>query len=286
MARKHNKKRNVGIIYELMLRHISNCLIEGNMSGVKKATAILEKRFNNQTELYKEFRIFNAIATSTVKNTEIAAAILTESKAAVGRFDEKKLHKEKSDLIRDINYQIKDASFYYRTIPNYKNYATIQIMLNEWRKGDTSNLKNLVEIEKNVIEWLLCEKQNITIDEERKNLEASDADKLVVKIMTEKINSKYGKLLPRQKEIIKNFALYSGNEDMRENLISYLAECKKNAIASVEEFSLVNENKYLNNKVNSVLERISDLNPEDTTDKSIVKFLTLTNLVSEIGLGE
>ena len=119
---KHNKKRNVGIIYELMLRHISNCLIEGNMSGVKKATAILEKRFNNQTELYKEFRIFNAIATSTVKNTEIAAAILTESKAAVGRFDEKKLHKEKSDLIRDINYQIKDASFYYRTIPNYKNY--------------------------------------------------------------------------------------------------------------------------------------------------------------------
>ena len=103
MPRKHNKKRNVGIVYELMLRHISNCLIEGDMTGVKKATAILEKRFNNKTELYKEFRIFNAIATSTVKNTEIAAAILTESKNAVSRFDEDALNKEKSALIRDIS---------------------------------------------------------------------------------------------------------------------------------------------------------------------------------------
>ena len=41
---KHNKKRNVGIIYELMLRHISNCLIEGDMKSVRVATKILEKR--------------------------------------------------------------------------------------------------------------------------------------------------------------------------------------------------------------------------------------------------
>lgn len=286
MPRRHNKKRNVGIIYELMLRHISNCLIEGDMTGVKKATTILEKRFNNKTELYKEFRIFNAIATSTVKNTEIAAAILTESKSAVGRFNESALNKEKSALIRDINHTLKDPNFYYRSIPNYKNYATIQIMMNEWRKGDTSNLKNLVEIEKNVIEWLLCEKEDVNIDREREKLAASDSDRLIVKIMTEKINAKYGKLLPEQKEIIKNFALYSGNNELRDNLVNYLTECKKNVIESIEKFSALNENKYVGNKIDSVLEKISSLNPEDTTDNSIVKFLTLTNLVSEIGVGE
>ena len=30
MKLKHNKKRNVGIIYELMLRHVSSKLIEGD----------------------------------------------------------------------------------------------------------------------------------------------------------------------------------------------------------------------------------------------------------------
>ena len=104
--------------------------------------------------------------------------------------------------------------------------------------------------------------------------------------MTEKINTKYGKLLPAQKEIIKNFALYNGNDELRVNLVNYLAECKRNVIESIEKFSMLNENKYVGNKIDSVLEKISDLNPEDTTDSSIVKFLTLTNLVSEIGVGE
>ena len=32
---KHNKKRNVGLINELFLKHISNCLIENNLNSLK-----------------------------------------------------------------------------------------------------------------------------------------------------------------------------------------------------------------------------------------------------------
>ena len=38
---KHNKKRNVGIIYELLLNHISAKLLEGKKSEAKLATKII-----------------------------------------------------------------------------------------------------------------------------------------------------------------------------------------------------------------------------------------------------
>jgi hypothetical protein len=80
MSRVHNKKRNVGIIYELLLRSISSFLIEGKTSEAQVVCNILDKRFSSDTELYKEFRLFNALANSTVSDTSVAAGILSEAK--------------------------------------------------------------------------------------------------------------------------------------------------------------------------------------------------------------
>ena len=128
---KHNKKRNVGILYELLLRQISNDLIENNITRVKKATKIIENHFNKKTDLYKEFRLLNALAKSNIKNTEIAAAILTEAKGATRRLDEKKIKLAKSRLIKDINYKIDDKMFYHRKMYIKKNQIlTLQSQTN------------------------------------------------------------------------------------------------------------------------------------------------------------
>ena len=82
MAKSHNKKRNVGIIYELLLRSVSDALIEGKTKKAQNTLDIIQKRFDKSTELYKEFRLFNALAKSTVSNSAIAAAILNEAKSA------------------------------------------------------------------------------------------------------------------------------------------------------------------------------------------------------------
>ena len=115
MSRSHNKKRNVGIIYEFLLRNISDSLISGDKSSAQNALKIIEKRFDKDTELYKEFRLFNALAKSTVSDSAVAAAILTEAKHAARRCDTAALDKEKSLLIRDINHKLSDSSFYHRT---------------------------------------------------------------------------------------------------------------------------------------------------------------------------
>lgn len=279
---KHNKKRNIGIVYELLLRHISSNLIENNISEVKKATKIIETHFHKKSPLYREFRLVNALINSDVRNTEIAATIMTEAKDAARRIDREEIDKAKSKLIRDINYTLKDQSFYYRSIPNYVDYANVQNLVSEWGKKDKSDLKKMVILESKVVDVLLKEKTKKDVFHEKRELDSSHSDKLVVKLMTEKINQKYDNMSFEQKEIIKNYALYSGEKN-KSKLISFLSEQKQSCLNKLKIFENQNKNDFISKKINSVREKIITLNENDISDASIVKFMTLTDLVKEMG---
>ena len=101
MTKSHNKKRNIGIIYELLLRNISSNLIAKNVNEAQRSLDLLSSRFNKDSELYREFRLFNALANASVSDTAIAAGILAEAKRAARRCDTKKLNHEKSMLIKE-----------------------------------------------------------------------------------------------------------------------------------------------------------------------------------------
>ena len=283
---KHNKKRNIGIMYELLLRHISVRLIENDRKGALAATKIIEKRFGRDTELYKEFRLFNALAKTSVQSTEIAAAILTEAKSAARRFNNNQLEKEKSMLIRDINYSINDKSFYYRSVPEYRELANIHNMIKEWQKGDVSDLKKMVILEQSALNHLMKEKSDLSFDLLVSESKETNSDVLIEKIMTEKINSKYANFSAAQRGILQQYALYSGNSDNHNKLKTYLNTQKQKSLKSLRSFGKINENSYLSQKISLVENKIVDLDVTSLNDKTISKFLTLTSLVEEINSGE
>jgi len=283
---KHNKKRNIGIMYELLLRHISVRLIENDRKGALAATKIIEKRFGRDTELYKEFRLFNALAKTSVQSTEIAAAILTEAKNAARRFDNSKLEKEKSMLIRDINYSINDKSFYYRSIPEYRELANIHNMIKEWQKGDVSDLKKMVILEQSALNHLMKEKVDASLELLVSETKETNSDVLVERIMTEKINSKYSNFSASQREILQKYALYSENSDSHDKLKIYLNAQKEKSLKSLRNFGKINENSYLSKQISLVENKIDSLDVTILSDKTISKFLTLTSLVEEINSGE
>ena len=150
MGSSHNKKRNVGIIYELLLRHISDSLVSDDKKSAQKALRIIEKRFKKGSEIYKEFRLFNALANATVSNSAVAAAILTEARQAARRLNPSLLDREKSILIKEINHNLNDEMFYHRRIPRYREFGNIQMALDEWRKVDSSDLTKLISLEANL----------------------------------------------------------------------------------------------------------------------------------------
>lgn len=275
MNNKHNKKRNVGIVYEQLLRFISEKIINNNQSLSKKAVKIIENRFNKKTELYKEFRLVNALVNSNVSGTHIAASILTEAKEAARRIDKKKLMKEKSMLIKDINYQLKDDNFFNRKIENYKDYATVQTLVNEWSMRDQANLTKQVQYERLVVEHLIKQK-----DDTQAIGEDNRSDSLVFKVMSEKMNKKYGSNLnSEQKDIIRNYAVYANDPTL---LTHYLNDLKKKTIYTLQKLRESTDNRVLLSKIDVVSENVRSLSSNIINDDVIKKFLTISNLKYEI----
>lgn len=275
----HNKKRNVGIIYELLVRAISAYLVEGDKARAQKALNILTSHYNKNTELFKEFRLFNALSKTTIKESAIVATILAESRAAVRRFNQFQIDKEKSNLIKEINHTLVDDMFYRRNIPNYRVYATIQTLLNEWSLGDKSNLAEAIVIESKLVEWLSSDKVEESYDDEVNH----DVDALVVKLMNEKFNQKYDdKLTQNQKQLINEY-VFSLENDNGTSIKCKALEIKRNAILQINEIEKNEQNQVLQEKIQIVKNKIDKLDlTESIDDEKLSRLMTLTQLIQEI----
>ena len=275
---KHNKKRNVGIIYELLLRYISINLVEDNKKNASKALRIIERRFNNSTELYKEFRLFNALVKTRTDSISTATKILNEAKDAIRRSDKTVIDREKSRLIRDINHILEDKQFYYRKINDYRDLGTIQQLLNEWSKGDRSNLKTVLMLEESVIEILTrksTEKNETEIDPDL-------SDKLVVELMTEKLNKRYSSNLnEEQKQIIQKYSLYC-TENHHGDMRKYLVSLKENTVNAMKKYKIETDSEFTRSKIDNVISKVQELNTDTINDDIVTKFMTVSNLKEQI----
>jgi len=280
MLKSHNKKRNIGIIYELLLRHVSACLVEGKNNDAQTCLDILQNRFSVGTEIYKEFRLFNALAKSTVSSTSVAAAVLSEAKSAARRSDPIKLNKEKSILIKDINYKLNDAEFYKRRIPEYRTYGSIQTLLNSWRAHDESDLTKTVKHETQIVDHLLSEKK---YPSDLSEISTPDADTLVVKILTEKFNEKYkDKLNDSQKDIIKAY-VFSIAENNDSKIKKMLSSLKEDVMSKMLDLEKKTDNDTLLEKIDDVKASLENLSTDEINDSTMSRYLVASQLSDAIG---
>ena len=96
----HNKKRNVGIIYEQLLLRASTALVDNDSATADACKAIIKKYYRPGTEIFKEFRLFQALLNTTVKSETMGSRLIQEARRGVHIFSTIKLDREKSDLIR------------------------------------------------------------------------------------------------------------------------------------------------------------------------------------------
>jgi hypothetical protein len=258
---------------------VSAAIVENDKASAQRALDIIEKYYDKSTELYKEYRLFNALVKSTVSDTPVAAAVLSEAKSAARRADIRKLDYEKSLLIREINHNLKDDSFYQRRIPDYRFYATVQNLLNEWTAGDRSDLTKMVMLEGQVVHWLLAEKR-----EEQVNLDtpAPEVDNLVVKIMNEKFNEKYaGKLNIDQTKLIQDY-IFSIENGQEERFLGRLSSLRETALVRVDQLKTMTKNQTLQERIPLVETALRNLNFTSLNDETISRFMTVSQLVTEL----
>tara|TARA_B100000131_G_scaffold190088_1_gene182847 strand:- start:817 stop:1644 length:828 start_codon:yes stop_codon:yes gene_type:complete len=268
---KHNKKRNVGLLHEQLVRHASEMTVQGKTDKANQAISIMVEFFQKNTELLREFRLFTALVHTNVDNRDVARRIIEESRRACENHDPVSLDREKSRLIKEINHGIDRQDFYNQRVKNYKILATVQALLNEWRGKGHLRPDEVVKYE-SVLEDHLTRN---TIEETVKKNE--NANPLVFKLMTKKFNKKYNdKLTLQQRDLLET--RLSGNI---EDVILKSKKIKESAEELVEKFFNNNDNQYLKKKRDFLKERIQGYLP-DGSDESLSKALTLSGLINEL----
>jgi len=273
MSKKsHNKKRNVGIIYEQLIQYISDRLVNNQTTSANKAKRIVKKHFVKDSQLYKEYRLFMALSDTHSVDPSLATQIISEARRGSRIHDKERLKKEKSILIRDINYHL-GQDFYKRKIKEYKKFATIQVLLNEWRCGNIC-----VEYEKKLHE-MLTEKKSITSLEEEKN---KDVNRLVLKLAEEKFNKKYSSLLNEQQKAILNEYVFSQSSKDYTKIKSSIKKIKEKTVDALTKYSIDCKNETVSKKIQPVITEVRNLSEKNINDETIKKVLSIVQLRNEL----
>ena len=283
---KHNKRRNTGLLYEFFTRYIAKAILEGKDSDIVKAKSLLKKHFNRSTDIYKELKLFKALTESSVSNREQALHLINRVREVVQYQSQARLDLEKTSLIHEINSNLNADIFFEEAIRNYKQLGTIQVLLNTWRDETLkeSAIGETVFLEEKLVEFML-ENKNIETNNKALEMTTEDVDRLVVNIMTEKVNKKYSNLDPEQKQIIQLYVFSNDNPEIQTKLSESLSVLKHRFIgtlaANQHEFE---EDKVLTNKLNEVRNQLQRDYSDTTviTEDMVSFYLGLSKLEREV----
>lgn len=265
-------------MYEFLLRTISRALVENDSKRSSAALKVIKKHFKPGTELYREFRLFNSLIKTTVTSDAVAVSIVNEAKLAARAIDVLKLEKEKTIVIHEVNKSVADESFYDQPINEYKTYATIGILFTAWRNPGKYDLSKIVQYEEKLIEWLRSEKKNQ--DQLNEGAESPGVNRLVFKIMTKKLNEKYGSTLDEvQKALVREFALYSvtGTEN---NVRNKLVEIRNDLIESIKYSSGLPD--HTSEKLTEARKMIESEVITMIDDETVSRYMSYAKLANEL----
>jgi hypothetical protein len=278
MKVKHNKKRNVGLLFAQLSQAVSEAMVEGDVKRANKVLSLMKQHFSPGTELFKEFRLFRAIMVTSVPSDSLATSIMTEAKSASRNIDIKLLTQQKSALIKDINYNLNEGNFYSRRVPEYKTYATVQTLLSEWR-NTSPDVSVVAKFESELHSHLLKEKKLEDIEE----MKTTDANNLVVDIMRKKLEEKFGSHLnDKQMTLLREYVFFEEDESL---FLSRLSTVKNEAIKAINTFESECQNQIILKQIPDVKSSIMSLTEDTADDETLSRYLTLMKITEELTAG-
>jgi hypothetical protein len=204
MKIKHNKYKNTGILFELLVRKITADTLS---SGNSKAASLVKKYFT-KSELADENKLYqtvnNSISLSEGKAETVLSTVLELSK----KLDREKLAKEKYNLIREIKENFDLNDFFQAKIKNYKLLASTYVLFESTNNKGFANPESIITSKITILEHITStpdSKMSLSpLVEELMSLDKGTRA-LTYKIMLEKYNTKFDGLSKEQKEVLKEY---------------------------------------------------------------------------------
>lgn len=281
----HNKRRNAGLLWEFIVRRMSAALVEGDKRVQSAALRLLNRHFAPGTELHRELRIARALMKTADVTPATASSILGEAKTAARALDHARLDSEKGELLRAIARTFHDDSFFEAPVPDYRAYATVQTLFNEWRDPARADLERLARYEDELVRRLSSARP--AADDRLLNDESPGVNRLAAHIMTKRLNERYSGQLDRaQRELLRAYAFGTlAGADTCTALTRRLEEARSVALSTFDRMGLDRTGEELVDLQERVGEARRAVIAEDLTkvdDALLARALSWHRLRSEV----
>lgn len=277
---KHSKYKNTGILFELLVRQATSDLMSNKDP---KAVKIFKKYFTD-TELGKEYNLYNTIINAPKLNETKADILISTVAEQVKNLNREKIAKEKYNLIREIKKHYDLDDFFKAKIESYRVCASIYTLIEAQYIKDPANTKQIITNKLTLLEHVtketLTERRVASKVVEEFMKEDKEIRLLAYKILVEKFNDKYSSLSAEQKDLLKEYINnVSDTKKLKVYLNTKLLEVKTEIVTLKESL----KDKVLQIKLNEVVNFIKPIGTNDSIkDEVLIGLMQYYQLISEL----
>lgn len=253
----HNKKSNLGLIFEYIMQELVESVIMKNPEKKKKLVEIIKKHFYKNKYLKEEFSIFTALLNGEYSDRDDARRYLVECLHSVeelkSTLNERK--KAKQELLEELYKVVDKNKFFEHDIKNYSIYSSINLILDYYSKNKKiSEINDLLFLERKILEHIQNNKvkkfnkefSQKMILEATKDKTVLDENEQIVAIVKYR-NKLFNKLNENQKELLE-FYISTSDEDLIENKLNHYYRINSNELRK----------KYINESVEFTKEKYKE----------------------------
>ena len=280
MQINHSKYKNTGILFELLIRQITNDTLDSKDS---QATNILKKYFV-KTELGREYKLYETLLKKT-SLTETKANIITNTLLDSSKsLNRGVIKRQKYNLIKEIQNHYDLNEFFNHKLPNYKVHAAFYTLLEIFNSTTQIDPEQIINNKVTILEHLTAAQIKATKikDEVMDEFEKSDKDVrfIAYKMLLESFNVKYDTLHTNQKTILKEYITSVDNTSrLKEFYTNKINEIK----TELADLNKRTKNKVTKIKINEIISIITPpLKNAKITDNDLVDLLQYYDLINEL----
>ncbi len=280
MKIKHNKYKNTGILFELLVRQITSDTVSG-----KNSPAInLIRKYFSKTELAKEHKLYQTLVDSKVINEVKAETLINTTLELSTRLNRSNLRRDKYNLIKEIKAQYDIEEFFKAKINNYTQLAAVYNILEAKNATEFINPDQIIENKNTLLEHIV-RKDIVKVENKDQVLEEyatmdNSTKLLVYKILLEKFNEKYVSLSPKQKSVLKEYINNISNTVKLREFVNENFESLRDELTKLNE-SVTDKTTQI--KINEVITFLQPLDKKvSVKDEHIVSLLQYHQLVTEL----
>lgn len=273
---KHNKKKNVSIVYEQLMTLAARLVAQKNLKEYNFVMNFIRENFSQNSSIAKERKIVSSLVEGSC-NSETVNDLFNECYSQIKSLSVKNLEVEKNRFIRNVLKEF-GADIFNIPIKDYKLFASAHVLLMEELNGyKNSTPEERMKFKKVIKENLLKEK----VKEEVGNI-----DNFTYKVLVSKYNKKYADTLnEHQKDLIKSWIKFVVSEE-ESGLLNKLNE-KKNLIQEKIKVSLKNKEHKVSDYYELLKEAQDSLQKKNfntVNEDNIYEMLKYMDLLEDLSL--